>query len=301
MCGIALSITTNNNDNTRATLIGAVSIVLWGTLALLTEMTGQQIPPFQLLALTFTIASITLTSKWVYIGGIPKQVFRVPATAWLLGVTGLFGYHFFYFIALANAPVVEAGLIAYLWPLLIVLFSSLLPGESITRWHIVGALISLLGCWILLGGGLNFDGFKYEFIMGYTAAAVCSLIWSGYSVLSRLVKRVSSDAVVGYCAVTAVLGWCAHFLFENSVWPENISQWLAVAGLGLGPVGIAFFTWDYGVKHGNIQLLGVLSYAAPLISTILLISLGDTPFSTSVAIACLAIVSGALIASRKPT
>ena len=279
-------------------MIGSVSILLWGTLALLTEMTGQQIPPFQLLALTFTMATFTLTSKWLISGEIPKQVFAIPASAWLLGVAGLFGYHLFYFIALANAPVVEAGLIAYLWPLLIVLFSSLLPGESITRWHIIGALISLFGCWILLSGGLNFGGFKYEYIMGYLAAAVCSLIWSGYSVLSRLVKRVPSDAVAGYCAVTAILGWSAHFLFEQSVWPENVTQWLAVAGLGLGPVGIAFFTWDYGVKHGNIQLLGVLSYAAPLISTILLISLGDTPFSVSIVFACLAIVGGALVASK---
>ncbi len=283
----------------RATIIGSISIILWGTLALLTELTGQQIPPFQLLALTFSVATMTLMSKWIVQGKIPEQVFELPVIAWLLGVTGLFGYHLFYFIALANAPVVEAGLIAYLWPLLIVLFSSLLPGESITRWHILGALISLLGCWILLGGGLNVDGFKSQYLVGYASAAVCSLIWSSYSVLSRLIKRVPSDAVAGYCAVTALLGWVAHFLFEQSIWPINTIQWLAVAGLGLGPVGIAFFTWDYGVKHGNIQLLGVLSYAAPLISTILLIGFGDTPFTMNVVIACFGIVGGALIASRR--
>jgi len=38
-----------------------------------------------------------------------------------------------------------------------------------------------------------------------------------------------------------------------------------VVALGLGPVGLAFFTWDVGMKRGDIQMLGTLSYAAPLL------------------------------------
>ena len=36
----------------------------------------------------------------------------VPGQVWLVGIAGLFGYHFLYFTALRNAPAVEAGLIA---------------------------------------------------------------------------------------------------------------------------------------------------------------------------------------------
>lgn len=32
--------------------------------------------------------------------------------------------------------------------------------------------------------------------------------------------------------------------------------WLPVAGLGVMPVGAMFYTWDHGVRQGNMQMLG---------------------------------------------
>ncbi|EPJ43489.1 MAG: hypothetical protein OFPII_41290 [Osedax symbiont Rs1] len=209
----------------------------------------------------------------------------------------MFLYHASYFLALAHAPVLEVSLIAYLWPLLIILFSALLPGEQLYVKHIIGAVISLIGCWILLGGGDS--QFNIEYLTGYLFAAACSVIWASYSVASRLVKQVPTDAVGLFCGVCALLGWICHFSLETSYWPASNSQWLAVVGLGLGPLGLAFFAWDYGVKRGDIQLLGVLSYAAPLISTALLIMFTNIQANNTISIACTAIVLGALIAGLR--
>ena len=104
--------------------------------------------------------------------------------------------------------------------------------------------------------------------------------------------------VAVYCLATSALSLVAHWLFETSVWPEGISQWLAVAGLGLGPVGAAFYLWDRGVKRGDIKLLGVTSYAAPVLSTLLLVATGYAEASLSLGLAALLIVAGALIATR---
>ncbi|WP_409524066.1 DMT family transporter [Nitrincola sp. MINF-07-Sa-05] len=276
-----------------ATAIGSISIVLWGALALMTRLTGSEIPPFQLLAMTFTLATSTMLLKWIIKGEHPGHYLRQPLPVWLLGVGGLFGYHLFYFIAMSKAPAVEVSLLAYLWPLLIVVFTALLPGESLRAKHWVGALIALSGCWVLIGKG---EGFEAQYLQGYLAALACALIWSSYSVLSRVTKAVPTDTVGGFCAVTALLAWLCHLLFETTVWPATSLQWLGVIGLGIGPVGIAFFTWDYGIKHGNLQLLGVLAYAAPLISTLLLILVGEAEASNRVFYACVAIVVGALVA-----
>ena len=97
-------------------------------LALLTAGTGP-IPPFQLAAITFAIASL-LGFGFIAWSGADLGVLRQPPKAWALGLYGLFGYHALYFAALKLAPPAEAGLIAYLWPLLIVLMTALLPGES---------------------------------------------------------------------------------------------------------------------------------------------------------------------------
>jgi drug/metabolite transporter (DMT)-like permease len=285
----------------RATLIGGIAVLLWATLALLTTA-AQPVPPFQLVALTFGVAFLLALGKWTAArasGGAPiLSHLRQPAAVWALGVGGLFGYHFFYFTALANAPAVDASLIAYLWPLLIVLFSALLPGESLRWWHVAGGLAGLVGAGLLVthnaGGGL---AFRVEFALGYLAALACAFTWSAYSVLSRRFGQVPSDAVGGFCGATALLGLLCHLLFEETRWPD-VGGWLAVLGLGLGPVGAAFFVWDYGVKRGDIKALGAFAYAAPLLSTLLLTAFGRAAPSWTLAVACALIVGGAALAGR---
>jgi len=281
----------------RATLIGFVAVLLWGALSLLTTWTGK-VPPFQLVAMSFTVAFGLALGKWLLRRERPTHYLRHPVPVWLLGVGGLFGYHFFYFMALRNAPAVDASLIAYLWPLLIVLFSALLPGERLRWWHVAGGLLGLFGSGLLVTNG-GAVAFRAEFALGYGAAAACALTWSGYSVLSRRFKSVPTDTVGWFCAATAVLGLLCHLAFEETRWPESTATWLAVLALGLGPVGAAFFAWDHGVKRGHIRLLGVSSYAAPLISTLLLIVFGQATLGWVVALACAAIVGGALLAARE--
>lgn len=276
-------------------MAGFVAIMLWAVLALLTAFTGS-IPPFQLTAVTFAIAFILALVKWLVRKDDIRAFVRLPPALWLIGVGGLFGYHFFYFLALKNAPPAEAGLIAYLWPVLIVVFSALLPGERLRWFHIAGVLLGLAGAAILISrdGAFAFDP---AHLGGYYAAAICALIWSGYSVLSRKYERFPTDVIGVFCGVTALLAFVAHVLLESWVWPEDTGAYLAVLGLGLGPVGAAFFLWDIGVKKGEIQTLGILSYMSPLFSTLILIVAGIAAFSSELFIACILITLGAMIGS----
>jgi drug/metabolite transporter (DMT)-like permease len=283
----------SNSSQLSATLIGSTAILMWSTLALLTELSGE-VPPFQLTAMSFTLAFLMGVVAWLRAGGNLLVHLKLPKAVWGLGITGLFGYHFFYFLALSHAPAVEASLIAYLWPLLIVFFAALLPGERLRWFHLLGTLAGFAGVVILVSRGqaLSLDA---RYLTGYLAAFICAVIWSSYSLLSRRFGSIPTHAVGGFCGATAGLAWICHFAFEATRWPVG-GQWLAVLGLGLGPVGLAFFTWDYGVKRGNIKALGTLSYLAPLLSTLLLIGCGLAEASWSVGLACLLIVGGALLA-----
>lgn len=277
-----------------ATIIGFSAVLMWATLALLTDLSGT-VPPFQLTAMAFTIASGLGVVTWVQAGGNLLRHLKLPWRVWGLGIGGLFGYHFFYFMALRQAPAVEASLIAYLWPLLIVFFSALLPGEQLRWFQGAGAIAGFLGAGLLVTKGQGFS-FEAQYTTGYLAALVCALTWSGYSILSRHFGAIPTRAVGGFCAATAVLAWICHGLFETTVWPAGW-EWGAILALGLGPVGLAFFTWDYGVKHGNIRGLGALSYAAPLLSTLLLIGAGRAEPTAVVGLACGLIVGGAILAT----
>lgn len=279
----------------HATAVGATAILMWSTLALLTTLSGT-IPPFQLVAMAFTLAFIVGTVAALARGRGAFRHLRQSPAVWLLGVGGLFGYHFFYFLALRLAPPVEANLLNYLWPLLIVLFSALLPGERL-RWnHAAGALAGLAGTALLVTGGGRL-AVQIDYLPGYLSAVACAVTWGAYSVLSRRFGHVPTETVGGFCLVTAVLAALCHRVFETTVVPVG-SEWLAIAAMGVGPVGAAFFVWDHGVKHGDIRALGALSYATPLLSTLLLILSGRAVGGWIVWVACLLIIGGAVLASR---
>jgi len=278
-----------------ATLIGLTAILMWSLLAVMTVATGR-IPAFQLAAMTFAIGSLAGALSWIGRAHAISAL-RQPALAWAVGVGGLFGYHALYFLALRFAPPAEAGLLNYLWPLLIVLFSSFLPGERLATHHVIGAVLGLVGT-VLLFAGNRSGGFAPGQVPGLIAAFVAAFVWASYSVMSRRLKSVPTDAVAGFCAVTALLAAAVHFVVEETVWPETSVQWLAVIALGVGPVGAAFYAWDIGMKRGDIRVLGAASYATPLLSTAFLILAGFAKASANIALAAILIAGGGLIAAK---
>ena len=278
-----------------ATLIGFSAVLMWAFLALLAAASGP-IPPFQLTAMCFFIGSMSGVISWIWRPSAIHSL-RQNWRVWLTGTFGLCAYHCLYFFAIQNAPPVEASLIAYLWPLLIVLFAALLPGEHLYKHHVIGALLGLAGAIVIISKG-GAVGFTAGIKLGHVLALACAFIWSGYSVLSRRMGHVPTDVVAGFCLVTAVVAAILHFALEPTVWPQASSQWAAIIMLGLLPLGLGFYAWDIGVKKGDVMVLGASSYAAPLLSTLVLVAAGYASASWSIALACVLITAGAAIAAK---
>jgi len=278
-----------------ATFIGFLAILMWSLLSLLTVASGT-VPPFQLAAMTFAIGGGIGAVTWLFRPGAASALKQPPAV-WALGVGGLFGYHALYFLALRLAPPAEAQLVSYLWPLLIVLGSAFLPNERLKSHHVAGALIALAGT-ILLFVGRGGLGFAQAYLPGFFAAFMAAFTWAFYSVLSRRFAAVPTDAVAGFCLATSALAAVFHLAFEQTQWPQTPGQWFAIVGLGVGPVGAAFYAWDIGVKRGDIRVLGVASYAAPLLSTFFLMLAGYAAASLSLALAAVLVAGGGVLAAK---
>ncbi|MEE2775032.1 MAG: EamA family transporter [Pseudomonadota bacterium] len=286
-----------NADKRYATLIGSSAVMMWGLLALFTTLAGN-LPPFLLMTLSFSIASLVIVTKWIIFRENIFSYFRQPIKVWLLGIYGLFGYHALYFFALQNAPPIDASLIAYLWPLLIVIFSNIFNREKLKWFHFLGTFIAFLGTLILVTRG-EAHGFSSEYMAGYLFALSCALIWSSYSVLNRKFGQVPTNAVGCFCIVVAGLSFMTHLSLEETHWPKGLTEWSAIVALGIFPVGIAFFSWDYGTKFGDISVLASFSYFAPLISTIALVVFSENKFSLIIGIACFLITGGALLSAKE--
>ncbi len=278
----------------KATAIGFTAVLMWALLALLT-IGSSPVPPLMLNALCFGIGG-GLGLIWIATGAGFGVLRGVSWKVYAFGTAGLFLYHFLYFTAFRIAPFAETGLIAYLWPLFIVLLSGLLPGERLGLLHVLGALVAFGGVALLVLG--TSAGAGEIPVLGLGLAFVCALTWACYSVLSRRLGAVPTESVVVFCLATSALSLAAHWQLETTVWPVGVAGWASVLGLGIGPVGLAFFAWDVGMKKGDIQLLGVASYASPVLSTLALVLAGRADPSIRLALAAALITGGALLAAR---
>jgi len=221
---------------------------------------------------------------------------RQPPAAFAHGTAGLFGYHALYFAALSLAPPLEANLLNYLWPLLIVLLSGPLLGLPLGPRRLLGAGLGAAGCVAALGTGVAFPPGAAP---GFACALLAALVWALYSVTARRFREVPTEALAGPCLATAALAGLAHLGFETSVLPGP-GEAAVLLGLGLGPLGAAFFLWDAGMKRGDPRLLGTLAYAVPVLSTALLLLLGQGEPSWRIAVAAALVAAGGWLAARSP-
>ncbi len=282
-----------------ATAIGALAILLWSCLALVTSL-SRAIPTFEALAITFAIGALTLFLCFLPrqgVGGILSAFRRWPPRAWALAIGGIFVYHALYFISFRLAPVGPVTIINYLWPLTIVILAGVLPGgDSRLGWpQLLGGVIGFGATVLLVGsGGFAVSG---DALIGYACALACAFVWGLYSVLNNRIGATGSEPMIGVCAVVALLGAIGHLAIgERFVMPDG-STALALVILGVGPVGAAFAAWDHATKRGDITVLGALSYATPPLSMILLVAAGAAEPSWRLAIATVLVVAGAALAA----
>ena len=262
------------------------AIALWATLASL-GVALAHVPPFLLTGLALVIGSVPswpLARQW-----------RVPASTLMLGVYGLFGFHLLLFVALRHAPALEANLVNYLWPLLIVVLAPVvLPGMTLRPVHVVAALVGFVGAALAIVGGRGLAG---GFAWGYVAAAGSAVIWATYSLGTRRVASFPTAAVGLFGLVSGALSLACHAAFEPSV-ALSARDMVLITITGLGPLGAAFFLWDAALKRGDPRRIGILSYLTPLASTLLLAATTGRPPTVWVAAAALLIVGAAVVGLR---
>lgn len=269
----------------EATLAALAAIALWGSLAWLSLKLASW-PPFFLLGCALAIGALP---------ALPRiRDWQVPLRTLGLGVYGLFGFHFFLFVALRNAPPVEANLINYLWPLLIVFLAPvLLEGYRLRTQHVAGAVMGFAGAALLVGPSAQGG----KFAIGYLFALVSALIWSSYSLWTKRVPRFATAAIGLFCAVAALLAFALHWAWEPRFTPPS-GDLAYLLAMGLGPMGTAFFLWDYALKRGDPRVIGTLAYLTPVLSTALLVATGRGFFSLRIGLAAALVVGGAVLAAQ---
>ncbi len=292
-----------------ANLLALAAIALWGTLAWL-GVRLSAMPPFLLVGSALTLAGLIASPLW--------RQWRVAPRVLALGIYGLFGFHFFLFVALRLAPPLSANLVNYLWPLMMVLFAPLfLRDAHLTRWHVLGGLLGFVGAMVAITNGRlpSWDAHdasgagvsattSNRVAWGYAAALVSALIWATYSLMGQRMRQRRTGfptAAIGlFCLVSGILALVCHAMLEAPYRYAASDAW-PLAALAIGPMGAAFFLWDAALKRGDARVIGTLAYLTPLISTCLLGLDDPARFGWPIAVALALVVGGAVVGTRVGT
>jgi drug/metabolite transporter (DMT)-like permease len=274
--------------------IGAIGVMLWASETTLITFTTA-IPPVQTVGLAFVFAALLSPLVWWLTGSGPRGAFRLPARVWLIAVGALVGYHACIYYATQKAPPAAAAMLQGTTPLMIVLGSALVPGERLRWWHVAGATFGFVGVLMLIDGGEAAgswpDAAFYLSLIGIAAA-----LWGLYAIFARSQPDVPTSALGVFYAASAAICLAAHGVLESWVTPTG-SEWAAIAGLGLLPMGLAIYFWDFGIKQGDIQALGAFAYVEPFIGAALVALFAHGYLNLSLFLPGVLVVGGAVLAS----
>lgn len=264
-------------------VLGLVTIFLWGSLATFSNLL-LHLPPFFTLGVSFLLGSFLSLRN-------PREMF--PSLKLLaFGTAGYFGYHFFLFYAFRFAPAVEANLINYMWPVLMVMLSPVFEKNSTLRWyHYLGAGLSVVGCMFLVSGA-PVESASGEEWKGYVLAACAAVTWPVYSLGRKKLPETTVWSIGGFCLSSGILCLLTHACIEPKV-SLTTADLLKLLFMGLGPFGIAFYFWDSATRRGDPRVLGALAYLTPVISTLGLVIFAGKEFTLTSFIAMVLITGGA--------
>jgi drug/metabolite transporter (DMT)-like permease len=276
------------------TFLGAIGVSLWASETTLITYTTA-IPPLETVGLAFAFAALLSPGVWWITGDDPLEAFNLPVFVWVLMVGSLVGYHAIIYYATQKAPPAPAALLQGTTPLMIVIGSAFLPGERLRWWHVLGAFLGFVGVLMLIeigGTGEGEDsGAFYLALIGCAAA-----LWGVYSIATRGLPHVPSSALGVFYMLGALLCLGAHSTLEIWVTP-SLRELAAIAGLGILPMGLAIYLWDFGCKNGDIQALGTFSYVEPFIGAALVAAFAGGVVGSEMIWSGLLVVGGAVIAS----
>ncbi|MCR5652535.1 MAG: DMT family transporter [Ruminococcus sp.] len=282
----------------KSYIFASVTVLIWATLAPVAKLLLTDIPSFETLAISSAFAFVFLLIVNIISGSI-KLMKTYRFTDYLimagLGFVGLFMYSALYYFGINQLSSQEACILNYLWPIMIVLFASIVLKEKLTVRKIIAMLLSFTGIAVISLG--NTDAGNGSRILGIAACVGAAVCYGLFSVLNKKRGYNQSVTMMIIWLTTAICSFVSG-LFVESFKPIEELQWLGMIWLGVVINAVAYLLWAIALKGAKDSAkIANLAYLVPFLSIVISAVVLQEQITVNALLALLLIVGGILLQS----
>lgn len=206
-----------------------------------------------------------------------------------------FAYYFTYAFALNFIPAVEASMINYLFPIMIVIFAVIIHKERLSLGKVAAIILGFLGVFIIATNGYIFS-FRLSNPLGDLMAFTAAISWGLFSNLGRWLKR--NNALCNYIFqwIAFILSAIAMFAVSDFVLP-SWKTLLLILCVSTTNLSLGLSIWFKILKTVPTTLVACMTFITPFINLVFItVFLGEKITGPQI-LGALAIVLGILLQS----
>lgn len=280
-----------------ATFAGLLSVLFWSMSAVIIFF-SKGVHPFLFAGFEHFIGFLCFCAIWIVRKENPIPILKsIPAWFYGIATMGVVLHTLTWIVSIRSVPPLEATLIIYTWPLMVVIFTSISLKEKLYWFHYAACVIGFLGIFFMLSHkGLSLSEFSFK--RGHVLAIICALSWSIYSAVAARQKHLNSYIYAVVYIVSAIVNTSIWLIVYEAPKPNFISMFI-ITCVGITST-IGYILWDYGMKRGDSRLIGTASFLTPVLSTSFLILAGQGAFDYRTVLSLCLVMSGIFLVKYGP-
>ena len=249
-------------------LYAGISIFFWSTLATVSKLLLGSMNSYQLLCGGSLFAAVALLIVNIANGKIKLlKSYRIKdyGATLLACLPGTFLYYVFYYLGTERIPASQAFIINYLWPIMSVLFASLLLKEKLTARKCIAFALSFLG--VLTVAGADILSFNSSTLTGVLFCVLAAVSYGAFTALNQ--KQEYDDQV------SMMIAFFASFIMSGVIsavigdpFPFGVWEIVGVAWNGIFILALSTVTWAAALKSGGTARVSSLAYITPFLSLV---------------------------------
>lgn len=277
-------------------IYAAISIFFWSTVSTITKLLlNNNINNFQLLWASSLFSGLFLffvnffSGKLKLLRKYKPQDFLISIA---IGLPGTFFYYLFYYFGASLMPASQAFIINYLWPIMSLLFATIILKEKLTLRNALAITISFLGIVVIMIGEIG--NHKYSFWLG---AVSCILGAVSYGIFTALNKKYPFDKSLSMMTNYLVTFFLTTIIncVSGKLFIPNMLQIIGIAWNGIFTMAIANTLWILALSNESTGKISNLAYITPFLSIIWSSILLDEVMTANSILGLVIIVLGIII------